>query len=482
MKFLTLPILRKILAKKILISLGFLILSAVFAIFVAHKENKIIVISHQTYFENGQILSPQNLRYTQEYYLLENLGAGLVYENWRNLAVWEPRLAERWEQISPYQWIFYLRPSLLWSDGSPMSPEQIVAHFDNYRSVKFRHISLLAKLASVSYEQSKHALVFSFKDPVHEGLLHELSLADAVILHPRNLQDDWSLSSGAYYVKTRTHDVLTLEANPFFIQVPQIKKIEIHPSNFKRKMFFDIWKKPIFSYRPEVREVISKANVFWSGYPTNVYYFYFTAKDPRAYDREVRRAFAVFVNQAFTNFEHPLFVRDQQMIPAGYIGRLDKGPSFEGVEIAKLLGINFTIEMDPMWKSLIPEFLDKAAKIRQLDMKITFGSSESLPLVSTLNFIGNQRDPLSSWQYLYGSEGPMHHFFPEVKNIMDAITRTTGEQRKQLLIDLHRKTLEEAYLVPFIAEYDGLLASDRVDLSAINPFDMRLRFFEMKWN
>lgn len=473
---------KKIFTSQFLIALMFLILSTVVVVAIAIDRNKkLVVISPLRYFEKGQILSPHNLRFTQEYYLLENLGAGLVYENWRNPAIWEPRLADKWEKISPQQWIFYLKPSLSWSDGSPMLPEQIVAHFDSYRTTRFRHISLLASLSSVSYIQSRHALVFNFNENVHEGLLHELSLADAVVLHPRNLQDDWSISSGTYYVKTREQEFLRLEANPYFIQVPQIKKIEIHPSNFKRKMKFDIWKKPIFSYSPEVREVIREAQVFWNGYPTNIYYFYFTAKNHRSFDRETRRSFAALVKGAFAGFEQDLFIREQQMIPAGYVGRLDKEPSFEDLGITEALNFPLIIQMEPFWQLVVPSFLNEAAARHKINMSIVMDTTATNPLIDTLNFIGNQRDPLSSWQYLYGSEGPLHHFYPEVESLMNSVIQATGEQRKKLLVELHRKTLEEAFVVPFIAEYDGIMSSDRVDLSAINPFDMRLRFFEMRW-
>src|SRR5690606_23548611 len=100
---------------------------------------------------------------------------------------------------------------------------------------------------------------------------------------------------------------------------------------------------------------------------------------------------------------------------------------------------------------------------------------------SVASFLGNQRDPLSSWRFLYGEQGPLHPFYFEVSQLFEEIMKSKGLRRRDLLLELHRKTLEEAYAVPFVAERDAMLASHRVDLSDLNPFDMRLRFFEMKW-
>ena len=54
-------------------------------------------------------------------------------------------------------------------------------------------------------------------------------------------------------------------------------------------------------------------------------------------------------------------------------------------------------------------------------------------------------------------------------------------QRNKILEELHRQVLDRAYAIPFMLEADAILASDRIMLNNINPFDLRLRFYDVVW-
>ena len=57
----------------------------------------------------------------------------------------------------------------------------------------------------------------------------------------------------------------------------------------------------------------------------------------------------------------------------------------------------------------------------------------------------------------------------------------TKEARETSLGDLHRHVLSEAYAIPLFIESNQIAASNRIDLTHLNQFDMRLRFYEVKW-
>ena len=55
------------------------------------------------------------------------------------------------------------------------------------------------------------------------------------------------------------------------------------------------------------------------------------------------------------------------------------------------------------------------------------------------------------------------------------------DRRTAKIQALHRQVLDEAYGVPFWMEAPAILASNRVGLSNVNRFDLRLRFYDILW-
>ena len=72
-------------------------------------------------------------------------------------------------------------------------------------------------------------------------------------------------------------------------------------------------------------------------------------------------------------------------------------------------------------------------------------------------------------------------FRSEVESQLNDIATEGDSHREARLEDFHRKVLENAYAVPFLVEEDVILASNRISLERFNPFDMRLRFYDVVW-
>lgn len=71
-----------------------------------------------------QSLDPYTRNETFQLAFLSNVYEPLVRRD-RNLKL-QPALAERWEQVSPVLWRFYLRKGVKWQDGSPFTADDVV--------------------------------------------------------------------------------------------------------------------------------------------------------------------------------------------------------------------------------------------------------------------------------------------------------------------------------------------------------------------
>ncbi|WP_413733502.1 ABC transporter substrate-binding protein [Sodalis sp. RH21] len=69
-------------------------------------------------------LDPHKVESDVEMAIINDCFDGLVSINRRGEV--EPRLAERWENKAPDQWIFHLRPGLTWSNGRPLTAHDVV--------------------------------------------------------------------------------------------------------------------------------------------------------------------------------------------------------------------------------------------------------------------------------------------------------------------------------------------------------------------
>lgn len=445
--------------------------------------------------QDQKILDPRNTDTVYEYYLLENLAVGLVRDSSQSPSGYGPGIAESWERLSPTRWVFHLRPGLAWSDGAPIDPALITSHVVSLSREKHRHIVYLKKLQSATVENRD--LVLDFSSPTNDGLIHELSLADSALLHPDNLTKDWRVTSGPFSVESyEPGKSLHLKKNPHYRihdgypdQVELVGFTKDTAGYFFDTVVIDLLKIPLPSFRGSYPKVLAKAPQVLRGYPTSICQLYFNTEKSLWRDVEARREFSFITEQALEGFSYADLVRERQLIPKGYSGRLDDGAVPSGASRGLLAGKRLKIY-------LLPSFSDGpriAAALKAgfekagvpLDIGYAWESPEMAPdsdLQMTL-FAGNQREAMGSWQFMFSPDhGYLRHFRPKVEPFFDRIMASDDkEDRETNIRALHSHVLKEAYAVPLFIEADILAASDRVDLSRLNPFDLRLRFYEVQW-
>jgi hypothetical protein len=88
---------------------------------------------------------------------------------------------------------------------------------------------------------------------------------------------------------------------------------------------------------------------------------------------------------------------------------------------------------------------------------------------------------VGSWSFLFsGAKNPISTFRKVYEADFAQLTSTTNDAFETSLATFHRKVLEDAVIVPFVLEETPVYTSARVDLSAWNQFDMRLRFYDLR--
>lgn len=448
----------------------------------------------QTFKSPSQpLIDHKNLNFIFEYYLLENLAARLLQDDTSSENTYRYELAETCYQKSPTEWHFPLKKNLFWSDGSPLTGEEIRENFLRISREDSRHLKLLKEISRVKYDKHRHTLILGFNIPVYlESLFHELALAEASILHPKNHQDDWSISSGAYFVNTRNPQGLHLKANPYFLLAPKIQNIDIQSGwefyQLQRSLSnvdFDLIKRPSYSFRDEIRKMDSLVDKVWLGQPTGVYYFRFGKNHPLSMNEQSRKEFSTLVREATKDINQSHFIsHNEQMIPQGYSGRL-LNFTLKNEHISSLKNQVLVLHFDERMKAdldILINPLIREAKKYHITLEFVFDTevSESNFAILT-NFSGNQKNSLSSWAFLYSTNGSLSAFTPEVSSLLNQAIHTHEEAQTESLQKLHQITLERAFAVPFMSEYSAILTSKKVDLKKINPFDQRLRFYEMAW-
>ncbi len=445
--------------------------------------------------EDQTILDPRNTESIYQYYLLENLAVGLVRDSSQSPSGYGPGLAESWERLSPTRWIFHLRSELAWSDGSTIDYATIAAHIESLSREKHRHIVYLKKLRSATIENQ--SLVLEFSSPTNDGLIHELSLADSALLHPDNLTKDWHVTSGPFSVESYAPGKsLILRSNSHYrVQSGYPERVELIGftmdtiGNFFDSVDVDLLKIPLPAFRGPNQKLLAKAPQILRAYPTSIYYLYFNTEQALWRDVQARRDLALIVEQALKGFSYSGLARENQLIPKGYSGRIEDGAAPEGALSGRLAGKRLKINLSPSFTDGAPigETLKAGFARAGVALDIVYakdGASMGRDLDMQMSiFAGNQRNAMGSWQFMFSPDhGDLRYFRSEVEpyfsRIMAAEDKDVHEANIRLL---HRRVLREAYAVPLFIETDIIVASKRVDLSRLNPFDLRLRFHEVKW-
>ena len=451
--------------------------------------------------DNKHVLEPTNLNFVQEYYLLENLGMGLVRDNPEQVNGYDPAIAINWERIDDKKWIFKIRPDLKWSNGEPITPEELVSHFNSLKEVDSRHIVQLNELDDVSFDKTNNHLILTFKQETNDGLLHELSLADTVLVPPNWEEEGWRVTSGPYFMKRINWESkkMTLIKNPYclFVNENTIETVElIGVQSFKnygsviKDEEIDFFRMGGYTFYAPKQNLIKQSAKQMQSVPANIHHFVFNKKNEKVKNLEYRRAIAQFIALTFKSINPGEYIQAlDQMIPKGFEGRLDASPEFHW-SLDPLKGEDVIISIPIHFKELgeVLEKVRKIAKDNEINIKLNMNKFHYLSppeevAAYAVMFKGNQKDPLGSWKFLLSDTGAylgdlQKYSKATFKEISSAHSK---EHRMDLLKKLHRKALEGAYFIPFWLESSLLLLSDRVNADGINMFDMRSRYYQLRW-
>lgn len=462
-----------------------LVASVTAALRYAAEERVLKVYSPLRFFlgESPVLVDPSDLKFTYEYYLLENLSVGLLRDDPDTSSGYGPILATEWEQMDAHSWRFKIREDLRWSDGTSITLDQIAAHFEEIRHRPGLHLQHLRALEMVGQDNATNSLILRFAHAVNNDMLHELALADTVLLHPLNKSGDWTVTSGPFRVERVAIDGkrgLWLVANPRCPLKSNAGIERVFLSQDSQNADFDVRILPPLAFRNEVRDLVSHAARVHTGIASRVYFFRFGSQHPLVTDRGARLQFAAIAREAFSGFG-----TDQQLLPPGFPGHLKKPPR---VPVGTSLnGQTLTLVWDRRLQAnnVLAEHLQTVGnrmgvRFQHIYQSVDSLTEETAAFAVLTNFVGNQKDPLGSFSFLFADNGPLSPFGAPAAESMHALV-TQPHQRVRRFEALHSQILAEAWLVPVFSEPHSLLASSRVDLSRVSPFNHRLRFYEIAW-
>jgi ABC-type oligopeptide transport system substrate-binding subunit len=485
--------------KYFMVALSFL----TFGILIYARESKddtLQVLFPIAYLKNdSRVVDVTNLKTIYEYYLVESLGAGLLRDTPSTHDGYTPLLAESWHQNKPNEWQFRIKSNLTWSNGEPLTGEQIANHFATIKNRESKHLLALRRLEQVSFEPIGRILTMVFNGSTNSSLLHELSLADAVVTYPGQSGENWSVTSGAYSVGRYDPKALELELriNPTSVTANDKAPKSIHLFFPKDKSLLvgafkdypvDLYYQPAQPYRNVVKTIRKQAPQIYSGHPNTISFFSFNSKHPLAHHETARQAFRKIVTDALKDFPWDETIQpEEQMIPPGYAGRISHYESQASAGDG-LAGQTILIVVSHGFREL-PQSINRLkvlAKSYGVILEIAYSDEvvdESKIFATLKSFKGNQVDPAGSWNFLFnGDDAELGQFRGNVLSLLNAVTVLNEPHlRNEALDTLHRQVLEHAYAVPVMLESNAILASNRVTLNNINPFDLRLRFYDVVW-
>ena len=480
-------------------SIGLMIFVAL--IHIQKSGEKILQVLFPIAFlkEDSHLVDVTNLKTIYEYYLVESLAAGLLRDTPASQDGYTPLLAESWNQTKPNEWQFKIKNDLTWSNGEPLTGEQIADHFNKIKNRESKHLLGLRRIEAVSFDATHHTLTMVFRDATNSSLLHELSLADAVVTYPGPKGDNWSVTSGAYSVVQYSPAALELDLkiNPKSVTANAKSPKSIHLFYPKDKAeltgafkdyHVDLYYQPAQPYRKMVKTVRKQAKQIYSGHPNTISFFAFNQKHELTVSEAARQTFKKIASEAFRSFTWDDSVQyEEQLIPPGYAGRISHyAPPATTAE--GLSGKTILIVVSHGFREIPDAILSlkSAAKMHGAEIEIAYSDevvAATKPFATLKSFKGNQVDPAGSWNFLFnGDDAELGMFRNNILDQLNSVTIVNNEsQRNEALEALHRQVLDHAYAVPVMLEANAIFASDRVALNNINPFDLRLRFYDVVW-
>jgi MarR-like DNA-binding transcriptional regulator SgrR of sgrS sRNA len=446
------------------------------------------------------LLDPKNTENTSEFYLLENLACGLVRDSLTDPRGYAGCLAERWKQVSATEWTFWISKKIRWSNGTPITLEQIRTHLLDLKDHPTRHIQMLRKLKAVALNAEEHSLSLQFTTPMGEWLLHELSLADSGLLPPNYKNEGWGVTAGPYTVASYTPKqelILKLNPNHPFAKPESPKTVRLYKLSSLEEQIDSLksGKTSLYSggaltWQKRFREFDKTGVKVLEGFANSIHFLVPNLKHPDAKKPEIRAAFAALVQKTAAEITSDRLIPETQMIPHGFSGRLERTPT--RTQALFKPGARIDLEVWSEWKEH-PEFFDRLVKNSKelgVELRVHYlGYSEKMPtdiipFARTSVFKGNQKDSLGSWSFLFDEKnGDLKHSLPQMKEKLESAAQTTSPlERERALSAIHLEVLRDYLAIPTFAERSRTYHQKNIDLSSWNIYDTRLRFYEVKVN
>jgi MarR-like DNA-binding transcriptional regulator SgrR of sgrS sRNA len=167
----------------------------------------------KTYMAFGLPVDPAHIRTLVDLDISYSLASTLV--DWDQTRDVIAGLAKSWNVDSEKVITFHLRDNLVWSDGSPLTAQQVVKSFQRAKSAHGAELKSLFDLIESLKATSEKDVLFNLKVPVAtSGILKKITEAMYGVLY---IKDDGSVdltkSSGPFRFVSANNDQIVLEAN-----------------------------------------------------------------------------------------------------------------------------------------------------------------------------------------------------------------------------------------------------------------------------
>lgn len=461
---------------------------------MSNNSYKIRAFFPTVILDENRVVDPANLEYIYQYYLLENLAINFVKDEKTYVFGYAPSLAKSWEQTGK-EVRFNIDTNLKWSDGSPITLDQIKRSVLNSIAQKSRHLVLLNNVLEILINKTNNEIIFKFYyEPDLEGLLHELSLADSSILSDENINGNWSVTSGPYFIEhfNKSENLIKLDKNLHFksnINYPDIVEAifvngKEELSKLKSKYKLDIVYLGGHSFKQAYSNMKSDYSIVKKGHSNSIHMLKINPNSSLGKSLRSREELSNIISLNRKKLLlHETVTEETQLVPEGYFGRLDDvEPS--NIEVNELKSIVGVLEFDDVFKDLLgfKEVFEEKFKEYGIKLQIKY-SSEILPeektsvVANIVSFKGNMKDPIGSFSFLLEEFGEnLQEYKEKLKEITES---SVGHDRSVKLEQFHKELLRSYFLIPMIKTPTMVLLDERIDISNWNLFDMRLRFYEV---
>ncbi|WP_072055473.1 SgrR family transcriptional regulator [Aliivibrio fischeri] len=188
---------------------------------VSHEKGKQVV--KLPYYRQLNLLKPSLAIRRSEQHLMQQIFNGLT--QWNKNGEVEGDIAHHWEMLSPTHWRFYLRPSIYFHDGKPLTFDDIKETFTHLKNnYVFSHIEEIVSpnLNIIDFVLNKEDYYFDSKLAQFNAKLVPTTS------HDNQEQQRLPIGSGPYKVAENTDKKLILVANEqYFGYRPLIDSVEV---------------------------------------------------------------------------------------------------------------------------------------------------------------------------------------------------------------------------------------------------------------